>query len=262
MKNKIKLGIFLLVVVIMASSCGIEQVEEGNRGIKTSFGKVVGEPLSPGVYFYNPFSSDIFEMSVRESRIDGDTEAFTIDTQKVSVKYAVTYYPKPSSIAELYKVAGKDWASTLLPQVVIGVMKDAIGTYKADDIVGKREATAMMAQKKIQEALASRNVVITRLDLVNINFADEYEKAVEEKAKAVQQALAEKNRTVQVNEQALQKITTAKAEAESMRIKTAALSQNKALVQYEIAQKWDGKLPSIVMGNGNIPMINIKSLNE
>ena len=41
-----------------------------------------------------------------------------------------------------------------------------------------------------------------------------------------------------------------------MQIRATALTQNKALVEYEAVQKWDGKLPEYLMG-GSIPFINL-----
>ena len=50
---------------------------------------------------------------------------------------------------------------------------------------------------------------------------------------------------------------SAQAEAESMRIRSQALSQNKSLVEYEAVQKWDGKLPVNMYGSAPIPFINL-----
>ena len=41
-----------------------------------------------------------------------------------------------------------------------------------------------------------------------------------------------------------------------MAIRANALAQNKALVEYEAVQKWNGKLPIYMMGNA-IPFINL-----
>ena len=82
------------------------------------------------------------------------------------------------------------------------------------------------------------------------------EKAIENKVTAEQEALKAKNITVQVQEEARQKLISAEAEAKSMAIRANALTKNKALVQYEAVQKWDGKLPSYMLGN-SVPFINI-----
>ena len=70
------------------------------------------------------------------------------------------------------------------------------------------------------------------------------------------QALKAKNKTVQVQEEARQKVISAEAEAKSMAIRANALTQNKALVEYEAVQKWDGKLPVYNMGH-SVPFINL-----
>ena len=74
---------------------------------------------------------------------------------------------------------------------------------------------------------------------------------------AVEQAKEAKNKTVRIEEESKQQIIQAQAEAESMRIRANALTQNKNLVEYEAVQKWNGKLPEYMMG-GTMPFINIK----
>ena len=43
-----------------------------------------------------------------------------------------------------------------------------------------------------------------------------------------------------------------------MKIRATALSQNKALVEYEAVKKWDGKLPEYMLGN-SVPFINVSA---
>jgi prohibitin 2 len=254
--------IFAVVALVMTTGCGFEQVDEGYRGIKSEWGKVVGDPLTPGLYFYNPISSGITEMDVREHKIEATTEAFTRDTQRVDVTYVVTFYPDQNSIGTLYSQFGYNWDEKLVTQTVLGSIKDVIGQYIADDLVSKREAAKGDAQTELTTALSSRNIIVTRLDFTNLNFDDEYEKAVELKVVAIQKAAEAKNRTVEVEEQSKQVVMTAKADAEAMRIKSQALSQNKGLIDFTIAERWDGKLPEIMMGSGSTPLINFDKLRN
>ena len=57
--------LFMLCVICTLSACGVEQVDTGNRGVKTVWGEVVGESLPEGLYFYNPFSTTIHEMNCK-----------------------------------------------------------------------------------------------------------------------------------------------------------------------------------------------------
>ena len=256
LKNVINSTLAILFLIFL-SSCGFKQVDEGYRGIKTEWGKVIGEPLPPGIYFYNPVSNSVFEMEVREQKLESETACFTKDTQSVVVRYAVTYYPQQDMIGKIYSQFGLDWSSKIISPSVIGSIKDSIGQYIADDLVSKREAVKLAAQNEITSALATRNIIVTRLDIINLDFDDAYEKAVEAKVVAIQKAQEAKNKTVEIEEQAKQTVKAAQAEAESMRIRANALTQNKSLVEYEAVQKWDGKLPTYML-SGSIPFINIK----
>ena len=96
-----------------------------------------------------------------------------------------------------------------------------------------------------------------QFQLVNIDFDDEFEKAIKEKQVAEQNALKAKNVTIQVEELAKQTRIKAEADADAMRIKAAALESNAKLVNYEAVQKWDGKMPQYMLGN-SVPFIDLK----
>ena len=152
-------------------------------------------------------------------------------------------------------------ATNIIRPIVLGSIKDAIGQVIADNLVGEREKVTKAALKEVTENLVARHVEVTDLQLTNINFDDAYEKAVEMKVVAIQEALKAKNETVRIKEEADQRVTTAKAEAEAMRIKSQALAQNKGLVEFEAVQKWDGKLPQYMFGNST-PFIDMRGLGK
>ena len=251
--------LLLIVTAIYLTGCGFEIVDPGFRGIETSLGKVVGEPLPEGLHFYNPFTSSIKEFNVRKETWSSKTEIFTKDTQKVDVEFTVTYYPDPKMVNVIYLEVGNErqLIEKIIMPVSLGTMKDSIGQVIADELVSKREIVTKTALKEVQESLAEKHVIVTDLQFTNLNFDDAYEKAVEQKVVAIQEAQKAKNDTIRIEEEARQTIATAKAEAEAMRIKSQALAQNKGLVQFEIAQKWDGKLPVYMLGN-SIPLLDLK----
>lgn len=251
----------LLVSLFFLSACGFEVVDTGRRGLKTRFGEIVEKPLPEGLYFYNPFTTDIKEFDIREQKLEEKTQAFTRDTQNVDITFAVTYYPQPDKVDFLFKQFGWDWQEKIIKPAVLGSIKDVVGQYIADDLIGKREIAKKAAQEELVQSLKARDVVVTRLEFVNLDFDDAYERAVEQKVVAIQEAAKAKNDTVKVQELAKQTVERAKADAEAMRIKTQALSQNKGLVQYEAIQKWDGKLPAYMFGN-SVPMINLDKIKQ
>jgi regulator of protease activity HflC (stomatin/prohibitin superfamily) len=167
-------------------------------------------------------------------------------------------------VTKIYKDVGGEYELTekIIKPVALGSLKDAIGQVIADELVGKRESVTKSALAEVKENLAARNVIVTDLQFTNLDFDEAYEKAVEAKVVAVQRASEEKNKTVQVEEQARQTVATAKADAEAMKIKTQALQQSKALVELEAVKKWDGVLPQFIFGGGTTPFIDISKLGK
>lgn len=251
--------IAILSLLILTSSCGFEVVDTGNRGIETRFGAVVGDPLPEGLWFYNPFTSSIKEISVRDEKFSGKTSIFTKDTQRTDVEFAAIWHIDPKFVSKIYKEVGDlpTIEEKILKPIVLASMKDAIGQVIADELVNKREFVTQAALKTVRGNLEERNIILSDLQLTNLDFDNAYEKAVEEKVVAIQTAQKAKNDTVRVEEQAKQTVLAAKAEAESMKIKSAALAQNKGLVQFEAVQKWDGKLPVNMYGAAPIPFLNL-----
>ncbi len=238
------------------TACGFEVVDTGHRGCLTRFGAVTEAPLPEGLEFYNPFTQNITEMNVQTSKWTTDMETYTQDVQQAKLNLTVNYNLMYAAACTTYRDVGRDWHNVLIPQVVAGSLKETIGKWTAENLVSNRDRAAAEAFENIKSQLALANINVSGFEISDISYKDEFENAVEDKVVAIQNAQAEKNRTVQVEETAKQTIAKAKAEAESMRIRAHALESNPKLVDYEAVQKWNGILPTMTMGN-SIPFINI-----
>lgn len=258
MRNVLKL-VVLLTMGLFLQSCGFEVVDTGHRGVKTEFGKVVGESLPEGLYFYNPISTDIVELDIRTQKISVNSQAYSSDAQIVAATIEVNLNLNPNAAHTTYKDVGLDWANKIVGPILLGLTKEAIGGYKAVDLIANRNKVTNQILTSLQEKLATKSITLTNLEISNLDFDDSFEAAVRDKVIAVERAKESKNKTVRIEEEARQKVLSAKAEAESMRIRAKALTQNKSLVEYEAVQKWDGKLPEMMMGGGSVPFINLNT---
>lgn len=236
---------------------GCTEVDSNEAAFKKVFGKIDPELLSPGLEFYNPFSTDIVKMDLRERAFNlPESESFTKDTQNSKITVSGTAVVERSKVVEVYSTLGQNWEQVAVIPVILGSLKTVVGGLVADELVARRGELRDKVLLATNEALAERGIRVVILEVANINFSDEYEKAVEAKSTAYQAAQAAKNKTVQIEEEARQKIVSAKAEAESMSIKTEALSKNRGLVEWESVQKWNGVLPQYMMGS-TVPFINL-----
>lgn len=251
MKNFLLIGIALTL-----SACGFQTVDTGHRGVETRFGKVVSESLPEGLYFYNPFTSDLVEMDTRILKWDSHTMAYTKDVQQATVNFTLNYRLDPTKAHIVYQSVGRDWAGKLVGQVIHEEIKREFGQHEAVDIIAQRDKAARSIEMGIISKLGERSVIVTGFQLTNIDYTKEFEHAVEAKVVAQQKAIEEQNRTVQIKEQAAQKVLQAEAEAKSIQIRAQALEKNAKLVEWEAVQKWDGRMPQYMMG-GAVPFIQI-----
>ena len=246
----------ILVLAVLLSSCGFEIVDTGFRGVKVNMGEVENKSLPEGLYFYNPITSDIKEMNVRVQSQSLDVACYTKDVQQAQIKINLMFSLQKESAHLMFRDYGFSWEEAVVWPIVEGTVKTIVGQWDAVDLIANREKARSLIENALKEVFKDRNIEISKIELTNIDYDDAFEKAVERKVVAIQSAIEAQNKTKQIEEEAKQKIVSAKAEAESMRIRSQALSQNKSLVEYEAVMKWNGELPTYMMGN-SVPFIKL-----
>ena len=257
-KQSLILAVVILFIVFVMFCNPMAIVGVGERGVKVTLGRVSPQSYSEGVHFVTPFISKIKVMNVKTQKVNIATEVYTKDIQQAKISYVINYNLMPQYAHQMYREVGMNYVDNILMPVVEGNIKDVIGRWNAQDLVANRAVATADILAKLQNQLKERYINITSFQIIDINYSEVFEKAIESKVTAEQEALKAKNKTVQVEEEARQKLISAQAEAQSMKIRATALTQNKALVEYEAVQKWDGKLPEYMMGN-SIPFINLQA---
>lgn len=248
-------GIVILAILLLLFN-PMAIVGVGERGVKVTLGKTSPQSYSEGVHFVTPFISRIYKMDVKTQKSNIVTEAQTKDIQVAKITYIVNYNLDPNSVHKMFKEVGREYKDIIVYPIVQGIVKDVIGKWNAQDLIANRENAASEIKIKLTEALSKKYITVTDFSITDIQYSGVFMEAIESKVTAEQEALKAKNKTVQVEEEAKQKLISAEAEAKSMAIRAHALTQNKALINYEIAKKWDGHLPQYMMGNA-VPFFNL-----
>lgn len=234
-------------------------VAEGERAILTTFGKASNNIYEAGLHVKWPIIQDIKRFDVKTIRDDYKTETYTKDIQTARITVSYSYNLISNDIVETYKTYGNQWQERILYPNLEQTVKAEVGTWNADQMIANRDKVASNILASLQARMIEHNypVSITNFQMINIDYSDQFESAIEKKVVAEQAALEEANRTKQVEQKAKQQVTSAKAEAESMRIRANALANNPKLVNYEFVQKWDGKLPQIMTGDSMPILMNL-----
>ncbi len=247
------IGIVFIIIVLFAS---IYSIAPGHRGVLITLGKIEPKSYVNGVGVKWPFISSMVEMDIRTQKMTAKTSTYTSDVQTAEMEYTFTYDLNPTNVHILYETVGQDYEAKKIIPVLNDVLKDVIGKWQAQDLVSNRDNARVSVIAGLQERLDKRFFQNISFQFINIDYSDKFEGAIEDKVIAEQKAQEAVNNTKRIQEEAEQKVITAKAEAEAMEIKSQALAKNKGLTEYEAVLKWDGKLPQYMLGN-SVPMINL-----
>lgn len=242
------LAIILLVFLVTLSPITI--VSAGDRGIVATLGKVQDTPLTPGFHIISPFS-DVTHVDVQTQRTEASSSAASKDLQVVSTVIVLNYRLNENALARLYKEVGMDYESKLIAPAIQESVKAATALFTAEELITKRSEVGAKIEENLTAQLAQGYFTLENVSIVNFDFSPQFNEAIERKVTAEQDALASKNKLEQTRYEAEQKVVSATAEAESIRIQAQSVSQQGGAdyVKLQWVQKWDGKLPTTMLGD-------------
>ena len=246
MKKMIKLA--AIAGLLAVAGCG--QIDADEAGFKTWFGKVDTPVLDPGLYFINPIGGSMKTYTLRDIRVNYKMQAYTKDMQQADFEVAVTYAAKRDGIIDLHVKYGERYAAVILEPIAQAAVKDVVGQWEAEQLVNNREKATSAISEKVKTLVADKPILVKQINIINIDYSDVFEKAIESKQVAQQKALEAKNKTAEIEEEAKQKLVSAKAEAEAIQIRAKALAENKDVMMLNAIEKWDGILPKTVVLDG------------
>lgn len=257
------IGALLLFLIISTNTI----IKPGERGVKVTLGKVSPVSLKEGIYFKIPFVQQIIPMSIKTQAPKISTTVYTKDIQNANVTYILNYNLSPDTANKMYSEVGLGYKEAIVIPVAQGVLKDVAGKWNASELISNREKATSEILVNLQKELVKKDITVTGLQITDIKYDSNFEKSIEAKVIAQQNAFTAKNKTVQVQEEANQRVIAAEADAKAMKIKADALKANAKLVDFEMikvrmkqAEKWDGKLPQFISGGASMNMMDLSKL--
>lgn len=244
----------LFLTVLGLSSCGCTIVDPGTRGVKVSLGEVNPQAFPEGLTWHAPLITSIHEVSVQQQTKGMDAECYSADLQQVNMKLKVLYrIPEDHVVTLFQKYAGDPFDSLVAPRVA-EALKEVTALQTAEGIVKNREkmkvAALAGAKSKIGNLVFIEDIVIE-----NVTLSKELETSIE--AKMVQQQEAAKAQFTKEKAiiDAETALITAEGQAKAISVRGAAIRNNPGLVELQIVEKWDGKVPQVVGGSHGANML-------
>ncbi|MDO4551823.1 MAG: prohibitin family protein [Planctomycetia bacterium] len=260
--------IFILLLVAMYSWVVIPP---GFCGIKRFLGSVYTEPLPSGFHFKASFLDTVEIMDLRVQRLDAQMSASTKDLQEVTATIIVNFRVIPEKAVQLYQTVGMNYSQIILMPNAAEIYKAESAKYTAEDLIVRRSEVSTGVLNSLKSRLDSYGIQVESVSIAEFNFSLEFNRAIEAKVTAEQKALQAEKELEQTKFEAQKEeerakgvaaavLAKAQAEAEAMKLKTDVLDEK--LLLLEAVNKWDGRLPQYIMGEGIIPLLPQKNTSS
>ncbi len=239
------------VAVLVVAFSSFTVVSAGHTGVLLTFGAVDDTVFEEGLHFKIPFIQKVVQVNNRTQKIETEGGASSKDLQVISYVVAVNYHVNSDSSATLYQNVGTDYGSVIVVPAIQESIKAVTAQYTAEELITKRQTVGEQIKDALSEKINQYGLTVEIFNIVNFDFSEEFNAAVEAKQTAQQNALKAEQDLARIEVEAQQKITQAEAEAESIKLIQDALAKSPDYVDYVKWNKWDGKLPT-VMGDSDI----------
>ena len=250
-------SIALLVVLLIIAYSSFEIVGAGERGVVFSkFGGVQRSVRGEGLQLKIPFVHTIIPIDVRIQKSETGATASSKDLQTVSSRIALNYHIAPDRASQVYQEVGAFYKERLIDPSVQEAVKAVAAQFTAEELITRRAEVSTLIKETLSERLMPRNIIVDEFNIVDFNFSDVFNQAIEAKQTAEQEALKAQRDLERIKIEADQKVTSAKAEAESQRLQRETITET--ILQLRAIEKWDGVLPQVT--SGAVPFIDLNSM--
>lgn len=254
----------VLFVIFVPAQCRI--IRPGERGVIVTWGRVEPKVWTEGLHVKRPFSQKVVRVDIKIQKMQVDASAASKDLQEIRAEVALNYHLDPSKVGELIKGIGPDFRKIIIEPAIAEVTKQTTAKYTAEEMITAREKVRADVRAALGTRLLPYFIIVDDFSFMNFDFSEQFNRAIEEKQTAAQNALKAERDLVRIKTEAEQLVATAKAnaeakvlnaqaEAESLRLQRQVLTPE--LIQLRAIEKWDGQLPTY-SGSGAVPFLNLR----
>ena len=280
--RRVLVMIVVLVAALFLLPSTVTYVNPGYVGIviHRAGGGVDKTPLGPGLHFRNPLTTGIEEYpvfmqtlvlaktSTEGSRYNDEINVNSKEGQPISLDVSMSFELDPDKAPNLYSTFRRDIEQiqhTYVKQAIRQGLQEVIGNEEIAAVIGPKKAEAVnQTQQLLSQRLAQYGVVVKQFTINELRAPAAVIEAINQKNVMQQQALTAQNElqknqfqaqgdSIKAAGQAKAILSLAESQAKANELLSRSITAN--LVQYEMAKKWDGKMPQV--SGSTMPMLQL-----
>jgi regulator of protease activity HflC (stomatin/prohibitin superfamily) len=244
-----------LIVTFIIVPFSMHTIDATEVAVVKNLGKIKTE-RDAGTYYDFWLTNSYVKYDTKVQEVEIKEMAYSSDAQQMTLDIKFQYQIMPDKVKNITTQYGKLKAlETRIQPIVIEKVKSMLSKHTAMNIIANRASLSPDAEELVKKALGDEYYInVISVSLINIDFSDQFESAVEEKMIAEQKLLKaeyENNTKIaQAEAEAKAKIVSAEAEAKANELLERSLTDK--ILQEMYLEKWDGKLPEVVTDGSGI----------
>jgi len=256
-------------------------VSEGHVGVIKRFGEAKSQE-NPGLHFKVPFIETVEMIEVRTRKNAEKMASSTKEQMPVTVEVSVNWTVNKEAALDLFKKYGglTQFEQRILDPRFRSATKDTIPQFEAEQLIQDRASAIQGIEHRLAQEMEGFPVVVDNIQIENIQLPTKYINSIEIKQTEKNLAAAEEHKLERQRLEALRAVNTAdaeakgilkiaeaeaqaiilkgRAEAQAIDLKAKALENSPLIVKLTEAQRWDGKLPTTLLGQGTMPIMDMR----
>jgi regulator of protease activity HflC (stomatin/prohibitin superfamily) len=257
--------------ILGLTSAAVVQVDAGEVGVQSVFGKVQPTTLNSGLNVVNPlakvvvFDAKTQNYTMSSVHDEGDKagddaiRVLTADGLEVVVDLTVLFRIIPSEAPRVLREIGEDYKDKVVRPITRTMIRDNAVYYDAVALYSlKRNEFQQRIYQDIEKNFKKRGLVLEQLLIRNINLPTSVKQTIESKINAEQDAQKMQFVLQKEKQEAERKRVEAQGIADYQKILSTGLSDKQLQYESIIAQKELAKSPNakvIIMGGKSTPII-------
>ncbi len=233
-----------LAVIVFIALIGLfstfRAVDTGKIGVVTQYGRVTGRELDEGLSVVLPYGlNNVSIYDIKVQKEISNTQAATKDLQDVTAEVVLNYHLNRGEVSKIHQTVGETYKDRVITPALSETFKSASAKYNASELITERATLKKDVYDQLRDRLGKYGIVVDDVSITNFKFSDSFANAIEEKQVAQQNA-----------ERAKFNLEAAQTDAQAQAAQSATLSDN--YLRKLAIDKWDGKMPSTVAGDGTV----------
>lgn len=214
-----------------ANNC-VYSVEAGHLAIKYNrFSGLGSDTYREGIHFRIPWVERAVTFDVRARPHTLTSLTGSKDLQMVNISLRCLCRPDTSKLSDIYRNLGLDFDEKVLPSIINEVLKSVVAQYNASQLIVQRELVSKMIRQRLHQRANDFGILLDDVAITHLNFSPEYERAVESKQVAQQNAERARFLVLKAQEEKKRTIIHAEGEKESARMIGDAIKANPGFVE-------------------------------